>query len=70
MKSSPLSHNESPSTLASSPRDNTCFSTDSTAAALNVPGRRRYQLSAALRAVSVHRKITQFCVGKGAGRPA
>ena len=36
MKSSQLSHNESPSTSASSPRDNPCFSTDSTAAALNV----------------------------------
>lgn len=36
MKSSQLTHNEGPSTSASSPRDNPCFGTDSTAAALNV----------------------------------
>jgi hypothetical protein len=36
MKSSQLTHNESLSTSASSPRDNPCFGTDSTAAALNV----------------------------------
>ena len=36
MKSSQLNHNDSPTTSASSPRDNPCFDTDSTAAALNV----------------------------------
>lgn len=36
MKSSELSHTDSPSTSASSPRDNPCFGTDSAAAALNI----------------------------------
>jgi hypothetical protein len=36
MKSSQLSHNDSPTASASSPRDNPCFDTDSTVGALNV----------------------------------